>query len=162
MSRRFMWVAVVAASACSGMSQPGPQDSGSTTDSGVPDAGTPDAGSSDAGSPDAGSPDAGGPDAGADTWSTWASPDFFARYCTSCHTPGQQGDPSGAHYDFTGYTDVAAHAAEIRCGTAVTQDPAWSCGSFPPAKQFPIGTGPKPTDAERDRLVAWFDAGYPQ
>jgi hypothetical protein len=149
---------VVVASACSSGGQ---QELG---DSGVnPDGGVPDSGAADSGVPDAGTPDAGMADAGSvDTWSSWASPELFVKYCTSCHTPGQQGDPSGAHLDFTGYADVASHAAEIRCGTAVAQDPSWGCAAFPPAKQFPIGTGPKPTDAERNRLVAWIDAGYPQ
>jgi hypothetical protein len=145
------WVlALLCACGSGGMPTP---DAGSSPDSGVPDAGVPDSGVPDAGNMDAGA---------ADTWSNWANADFFQRYCTSCHTPGSQGDPTGANLDFTGYTDVAAKAAEIRCGTAVTQDPAWGCAAFPPAKQFPVGTGPKPTDAERDRLVAWIDAGFPQ
>jgi hypothetical protein len=137
------------ASACgSGGQQP---DSGTTPDSGVTDSGVPDAGVPDAGVADAG-----------DTWSSWASADFFAMYCTSCHTPGQAGDPSGANLDFTQYAQVAAKAHDIRCGTAVTQDPSWGCSASPVAKQFPVGNGPKPTDAERNRLVAWIDAGYPQ
>lgn len=135
-----------------------PMDSGSELDAGTPDAGAPDAGSPDAGTPDAGAADAGS----TDTWTGWANADFFQRYCTSCHTPGGQGDPSGSGLDFTLYADVAAKSALIRCGTAVAQDPSWGCGSFPPAKQFPVGSGPKPTDAERNRLVAWIDAGFPQ
>jgi hypothetical protein len=151
---KLPWMLVVAAVAggCGSGMQPTP-DSGSPPDSGVPDSGVPDSGTPDAG---------GAPDAGSgDTWANWASPDFFATYCTSCHTPGGQGDPTGANLDFTKYADVAAKALEIRCGTAVTQDPAWGCAAFPPAKQFPVGSGPKPTDAERNRLVAWIDAGWP-
>ena len=34
------------------------------------------------------------------------------------------------------------------------------CKGFPPARQFPVGTK-KPTDAERDRLLRWIDAGTP-
>jgi len=37
---------------------------------------------------------------------------------------------------------------------AVTQDPNWACPASPVAKQFPIGSGPKPTDAERTRIRA--------
>jgi hypothetical protein len=101
-------------------------------------------------------------DAGVDTWTNWANQDFFAVYCDSCHMTGGSGDPMGANYDFTQYSQVAANAAVIRCGVAPVQDPTWACGSFPPAKQFPIGTGAKPTDALRNRLVAWIDAGFPQ
>ncbi|MHB1844857.1 MAG: hypothetical protein ACYCWW_08505, partial [Deltaproteobacteria bacterium] len=100
-------------------------------------------------------------DAGSgDTWSSWASPDFVKTYCISCHVPGGQGDPQGAGLDFTQYADVQANAQTIRCGVAVTQDPSWSCAV--PAEQFPIGNGPMPTSAERDRLVAWIGAGLPQ
>jgi hypothetical protein len=35
------------------------------------------------------------------------------------------------------------------------------CGATPAPKQFPIGTGPKPTDDERSAIVAWIDAGLP-
>jgi hypothetical protein len=97
---------------------------------------------------------------GVDTWTNWASPDFFQSYCVSCHTPGGQGDPSGANLDFTQYADVAANGATIRCGVAVTQDAAWNCTVA--AEQFPIGSGPHPTAPERDRLVAWIDAGMPE
>ena len=34
--------------------------------------------------------------------------------------------------------------------------------SAPPPEKVPIGTGPKPTNAERDQLVAWIAAGLPQ
>ncbi len=158
---KMLWVVslAVAATACS--SGPGPdlQDSGSMPDAGAQDSGVPDAGAPDAGTADAGPGDAG---ADTDTWTNWASADFFAVYCVSCHTPGASGDPSGAHLDFTTYADVATNAAAIRCGTSVAHDPSWSCGASPAAKQFPIGSGPKPTDDERNRLVAWIDAGYPQ
>ncbi|HUB05880.1 MAG TPA: hypothetical protein VMB50_02705 [Myxococcales bacterium] len=97
---------------------------------------------------------------GGDTWTNWASPDFFQSYCVSCHTPGGQGDPSGSNLDFTQYANVATNAATIRCGVAVTQDAAWNCTVA--AEQFPIGSGPHPTAPERDRLVAWIDAGMPE
>ena len=95
---------------------------------------------------------------GGDTWTSWAS-GFFASYCVSCHSPtGSDPGPK----DFTQYASVLANAPEIRCGVAVSQDAAWMCAAFPPPEQFPVGTGPKPTNAERDRLVAWIGAGAPQ
>ena len=51
--------------------------------------------------------------------------------------------------------------AAMRCGVAAVQDPSWNCGTSPSPRQFPIGNGPKPTDAERARLVAWITAGEP-
>ncbi len=116
-------------------------------------------GLADAGPADAGSADAGATDAG-DSWVSWASPDFFQTYCVSCHAPGGQGDPAGSGLDFTQYANVVANAATIRCGVAATQDPSWSCAV--PAEQFPIGNGPHPSAAERDRLVGWIDAGLPE
>jgi len=105
------------------------------------------------------SPDAGvaGADADTDTWTSYAQT-FAATYCVSCHTPGQQGDPSGATYDFRTLPDVMTHAAEIRCGTAAVL--VSGCSGFPPPKQFPIAA-PYPTDAERDRFVSWIEAGTP-
>jgi hypothetical protein len=98
-----------------------------------------------------------------DTWASFAA-GFFASYCTSCHSPTGS-DPNGGK-DFTQYASVMANAPTIRCGVAVTQDPSWSCAAFPPPKQFPICntgcTNAKPSDAERDRLVAWIGAGLPQ
>ena len=99
------------------------------------------------------------PDAGvaADTWANYAQ-GFAATYCVSCHTPGRQGDPSGASFDFRTLPDVMANAAEIRCGVAVTQ--LSGCSGSPAPKQFPIAA-PYPSDAERDRFVAWIEAGTP-
>jgi hypothetical protein len=92
---------------------------------------------------------------GGDTWTNYAQ-GFFATYCVSCHNSS---DATGR--DFTQQAIVVANKATIRCGVAVTQDTSWTCGASPTAKQFPIGTGPKPTDAERDRIVAWITAGAP-
>ena len=95
-----------------------------------------------------------------DTWTLYAQ-GFFAQYCVECHTAA---DPAGL--DFTQYAVVFKNRSTIRCGVCVTQDPSWSCAAFPPAKQFPIDdqtkTNPKPTDAERERIVAWIGAGAPQ
>jgi hypothetical protein len=97
--------------------------------------------------------------AGGDTWANWAQ-GFFTKYCIECHTAT---DPQG--HDFTTLAGVVKDKATIRCGVSVMQDPSWSCAAFPPPKQFPIndmaGTNPKPTDAERNRAVAWIGAGCP-
>jgi hypothetical protein len=124
------------------------------------DAGARDGSSSDASAdPDAGTlvVDAGGTttDAGtdapaADTWMTFAE-GFFATYCTECH--------SGGTRDYRTIDDVMRDTATIRCG--VSPDALSGCGSFPPPSQFPVGTGPRPSDEERQRLVAWIDAGLP-
>jgi hypothetical protein len=98
--------------------------------------------------------------AGGDTWASWGQ-GFFTRYCVECHGVS---DPKGL--DFGVQATVVANQDDIRCGVAVTQDPSWSCGPTGiAAKQFPIsdsaGTNPKPSDAERARVVAWIDAGCP-
>ena len=98
-----------------------------------------------------------GPDK--DTWNSWAA-GFFATYCIQCHSAS---DPKGLTFGV--HSVVTANKDVIRCGVSVQQDPAWGCASFPPAKQFPIsdsaGTNPKPSDADRDRAVAWIEAGCP-
>jgi hypothetical protein len=92
---------------------------------------------------------------GNDTWTDYAS-GFFKSYCTECHNPQ---DSTGR--DFNVQAKVEAEKSIVRCGVAVTQDPSWSCAPSPVAKQFPIGSGPKPSDAERARIVAWISAGTP-
>jgi len=101
--------------------------------------------------------DSGAPDAskGADTWVSYAAA-FFQTYCTSCHNAQ---DPT--RRDYTLAADVLKDRTVMRCGVAATQDPAWNCAASPVAKQFPIGSGPKPSDAERARIVAWIDGGEP-
>ncbi len=86
-----------------------------------------------------------------DTWTTFAM-EFFASYCTECH----DGDPR----DYRTIDDVVRDAATIRCG--VSDVMASGCGTSPAPMQFPIGTGPRPTVEERQRLVAWIDAGLPE
>lgn len=104
-------------------------------------------GASDASVPDGGE--------GADTWSTYAER-FFMTYCTACHDAQ---DPTGR--DYTQQAIVAKDRSVMRCGVAAMQDPSWNCAASPAARQFPIGSGPKPSDAERARIVAWIDAGEP-
>ncbi|HEX7701449.1 MAG TPA: hypothetical protein VF403_12020 [Kofleriaceae bacterium] len=94
-------------------------------------------------------------DAAADTWTSYAA-GFFVTYCNSCHNAQ---DTTGR--DYSVQADVAKDKVAMRCGVAATQDSSWSCASSPVAKQFPIGSGPKPTDAERARIVAWITAGEP-
>lgn len=79
-------------------------------------------------------------------------------YCVECH---DQKDPTGR--DFTQLAIVMANDGPMRCGVAATK--LSGCGTSPAPKQFPIsdaaGTNPKPTDAERARIVAWIEAGLP-
>lgn len=139
---RTLLLATLFLSGCSSSSTPAPEDAGADS-----------LANGDDGSADA--------DSGTnDTWALYAQ-GFFNHYCVECHTAA---DPAGL--DFTQYSIVFKNRSTIRCGVCVTQDPSWSCAAFPPAKQFPIDdqtkTNPKPTDAERDRIVAWIGAGAPQ
>jgi hypothetical protein len=96
-------------------------------------------------------------DAAHDTYSSYAH-GFFQTYCERCHSPGGDGY-RGGELDFTDYSGVVASMAEIRCGVAATRPDG--CVGFPPPQQFPIAP-PIPTDAERDRIVAWIDVGAPE
>jgi hypothetical protein len=93
------------------------------------------------------------------TWDDWGQ-GFFAQYCVECHGAS---NPDGL--DFGQQSIVVTNKDLIRCGVCVAQDPSWACPSNLPAKQFPIsnsaGTNPKPSDGERDEVVAWIDAGCP-
>jgi hypothetical protein len=98
---------------------------------------------------------------GGDTWASFAD-GFFTKYCAECHS----GSNLQAGLDLTQHAVVTANKDVIRCGVCVTQDPSWNCNpTFPPAKQFPAtdstGKNPKPTDAERNYVVGWIDAGCP-
>ena len=110
-----------------------------------------------AGSGGAGAAGAAGAAGLADTWGSFAQ-GFFATYCIECHGAGD------ALRDYTTIDDVMRDKDSIRCGVAsVAQS---GCGSWPPPKQFPIDnatqSNPKPPDADRDRLVAWLEAGLPE
>lgn len=96
-----------------------------------------------------------GPDAAATadappalSWTTFGD-DFFTRYCHDCHGPGD------SLRDYSQLSMVRAEMDKIRCGVATVSLP----GCTIPARQFPIGAGPKPTDAERESLVQWIDQG---
>ncbi len=90
------------------------------------------------------------------TWSNFAQ-GFFSTYCVSCHSPGG----AAQQQDFDQLAVVQANAALIRCGVAPASIPAAGCSGSPAAGPFPIGSGPKPTDAERSALVHWIDLGAP-
>jgi hypothetical protein len=146
-------LALAASAACSSSSSaPTGADAGSGGDTGTgSDANAfPDGSGGDTGS--------GNDAASGDTWTSYVQ-GFFATYCVECHGPVV--DPGR---DFTTIADVIRDAATIRCGVAPTMQSG--CAASPPPKQFPIsdkaGTNPKPSDAERLRVVAWINAGTPQ
>lgn len=93
-----------------------------------------------------------GDDIGGDTWSTWARDDFFAVYCTRCHsvanvTAVERNDaPIG--YDWDDMGSVYTHLDEIRDAVGVF--------NYMPVED------PKPTCDERLRLVRWIDAAAPE
>lgn len=132
-----------AALADAGSSPDAEPDAGETADAGVPDTGAFDAGME----PDAGVADSGVP---ADTWESFAR-DFADTYCVDCHGAGNR------MRDYTGYADLFRDRDRVRCGVSPSR--AAGCGRTPAPRQFPVGNGPKPSDAERSRLVEWIEAG---
>ncbi len=104
-----------------------------------------------AGAPGSGTTASGSTTATGDTWDNFAA-DFFATYCVACHSESPK--------NFNKYAQVVDNADTIRCGVASTT--LADCGAWPPAQQFPVGSGPFPSDEERDRIVAWIDAGMPR
>jgi hypothetical protein len=111
------------------------------------------AGSGCGGSPDLGAaPDLTG--APAPTYGNFAQ-NFFATYCVRCHP-----SPTESPRDFTQYAIIKSNSANIRCGVSPTL--LSGCTGTPAPSQFPIGNGPVPSDAERNQLVAWIEAGLPQ
>jgi hypothetical protein len=92
-------------------------------------------------------------DASTPTYSSFAQP-FFMTYCVSCH-------PSASSTrDFTQYSVIQTNAHNIACGVSPTA--LAGCSGNPAPSQFPIGTGPHPSDAERNELVLWIMNGLPQ
>ena len=90
----------------------------------------------------------------APTYANFAK-NFFATYCVKCHP-----SPTESPRDFTLYAVIQSNSANIRCGVSPTA--LSGCSGNPAPGQFPIGTGPFPSDAERNELVAWIEAGLPQ
>jgi len=99
-------------------------------------------------------------DSGSDTWSSFAE-GFFATYCVSCHDGTKTTNGSPIVGNFRNLADVMQHKTDIRCGVAPAVVQGCEQSKWPP-KQFPVGTGPKPTDEERARIVAWIEAGLAQ
>ena len=89
----------------------------------------------------------------APTYAGFAQP-FFVKYCISCH-------PSASSTrDFTQYSVLQQNAHNIACGVSPTA--LSGCSGNPAPSQFPIGSGPFPTDDERRQLVVWVQDGLPQ
>jgi hypothetical protein len=96
--------------------------------------------------------------AAAPTWDSFAK-GFFTSFCVSCHNDDNSGV---AARDYHLLANVMREKAEIACGVATAANAIrLSCPASPRASQFPVGNGAKPTDAERDRLVQWIQAGTP-
>lgn len=84
-----------------------------------------------------------------DTFDTFAGP-LLATYCTRCHSTqltgaARNGAPIGFNWDDE--ASVRMHLAEMRNAVGVLN-------FMPPSD-------PKPTCAERQRLVRWIDASAP-
>jgi len=84
-----------------------------------------------------------------DTYVTFAA-DFFATWCTRCHSTtlsgaDRNGAPEGFNWDDE--PTVRAHLAQIREAVGVAN--------------FMPFTPPDPSCDERARLVRWIDAGAP-
>jgi hypothetical protein len=100
------------------------------------------------------------PPAPKDTWTGFAR-DFMARYCVRCHNDDMTGD---VWRNYRLLSSVAAEKVVIGCGLAkssAVRDLRGCPSSAPPARQFPVGDGPKPTDAERERMLSWIDGDMP-
>ncbi|HZS38103.1 MAG TPA: hypothetical protein VFF06_14800 [Polyangia bacterium] len=90
----------------------------------------------------------------ATTYSNFAQ-NFFATYCVRCHPAAGE-----SARDFTKLAVIQTNAHDIMCGVSPTA--LAGCSGNPAPAQFPIGNGPFPSDDERNRLVAWIQAGLPQ
>lgn len=90
----------------------------------------------------------------APTWNGFAQ-QFFVDYCTVCHSQTGQ-----ATADFNELDVVRLRLNAIRCGTAPELLP--NCEGEHPPGWFPIGNGPKPSEAERWLMVDWCEAGGPE
>ncbi|HKQ68994.1 MAG TPA: hypothetical protein VJT73_06635 [Polyangiaceae bacterium] len=94
-----------------------------------------------------------------DTWENYGKT-FAMTYCVSCHNDDMTGT---ATRDFHMLSAVIKEKSKIACGLSKSQTD-WTmrgCSGFPPARQFPVGNGAKPSDAERDRFIKWIDTGTP-
>ena len=79
---------------------------------------------------------------------------FFESYCLRCHssslvTPEERSNaPLGINYDTLEGVRAVADRIRVRAGVS---------GTMPPLFE-PV---PRPSQAERDQLVEWIDAGTP-
>jgi hypothetical protein len=110
-------------------------------------------------------PPSDGPDT--DTWNNYAK-GFFSKYCVECHNATVPDPGTDPNQNFNIYSDVVGLDKTIRCGVSPAGVFQSGCShtAFPPPGQFPIsdskGTNPKPSDAERLRIIAWINAGAPE
>jgi hypothetical protein len=122
-------------------------------------------------SSDASAPYPDPPDGGAVTWDSWVS-GFSSFYCVSCHNPGAPCGGSGCHspddptlyallFDMREESSWTERIGTIKCGIAVTQDPAWTCPVAPETFPKTAPGDPLPTDLARGIVVDWIDAGCP-
>jgi hypothetical protein len=109
------------------------------------------------------------PDGPAPTWTNFAEA-FTKTYCVACHNATDPDPTADPQQNFNLYADVVAHDTEIRCGVSPVGVYQSACptaaqlmaGAFPPPGQFPIGTGPRPTDGDRLRMIEWINNGAPE
>lgn len=89
-------------------------------------------------------------DASVDDWESFAQP-FFETYCLRCHhsslPAGEMRQFAPVDLNFDDPAVIRDNGARIRRAV----------GEF----EFMPPNNPLPTDDERDRLVAWIDAGMP-
>jgi hypothetical protein len=98
--------------------------------------------------------------AGTDTWANYAQ-GFFQTYCVSCHNDDNSGT---ATRDYHMLANVMSEKAKIACGVSKSQAD-WTkrgCAGSPAASQFRAGTGAKPSNAERDRLITGWTRIRPE
>ena len=87
-----------------------------------------------------------------DTWGSFAM-SFFATYCIECHAGASNMSPR----DYRTIDDVIRDQETVACG--VSPDSRPGCDGVARPSQFPIGSGPRPSDEDRRRLVEWIDNG---
>lgn len=104
-----------------------------------------------------GSDDTGQPER--DWWEGWPQTTFFPTYCGACHP-----DEDGSAWDFSNYDHVAYEYDHIVCGVGLEDVEECYADSHEDPHEptsLPRGSGPKPTAAERQRLVDWMRDGMP-
>lgn len=88
------------------------------------------------------------------TWTNFAK-QFCASYCVGCHGP----KTADQKRDYSLLADVTRDAQLVGCGVGTIAANA-NCNGIAP-RQFPVGGGAKPSDAERTRFIEWLNAGSP-